>query len=84
MKCLKLPGTGVPSVVRLPDNRLVQIDCKNVFVKNSPGKVVCTIGIEDVIIVETDDALLVCSKGNSHRVGEVVDTLRREGLEEYL
>ncbi|NTV05696.1 MAG: mannose-1-phosphate guanyltransferase [Chlorobiaceae bacterium] len=81
---LKVAGSRSTFSGELPDNRLVQIDCKNVFVKNSPGKVVCTIGLEDVIIVETENALLVCSKGNSHRVGEVVDTLRREGLEEYL
>jgi len=69
---------------KLPDSHVVQLDCDNVFVKKTAGKVVCTIGLRDVIIVETDDALLVCSKGHSHRVGKVVDALRREGLEEYL
>ncbi len=64
--------------------RLVQIDCENVFVKNPKDKLVCTIGLKDVIIVETDDALLVCRKGKSHRVREVVDILRREGLDDYL
>ena len=81
---LKVAGIQSASAGELPESRLVQIDCNNVFVKNTPGKVVCTVGISDVIIVETDDALLVCKKGHSHRVGEVVDTLRREGLEEYL
>ncbi len=66
------------------DSRLVQIDCENVFVKNPSGKVVCTIGIDNVIIIETEDALLICRKGESHRVREVVDVLRREGLEEYI
>jgi mannose-1-phosphate guanylyltransferase len=81
---LKVAGSRSASAGEMPDSRLVQIDSDNVFVKNSAGKVVCTIGIRDVIIIETDDALLVCSKGHSHRVGEAVDTLRREGLEEYL
>lgn len=67
-----------------PDSQLVQIDSDNVFVKKGAGKVVCTIGIRDVIIVDTEDALLICSKGESHRVAEAVDTIRREGLEEYL
>ena len=39
---------------------------------------------KDLIVVETDDALLICRKGSSHRVREVVDILRREGLEDYL
>ena len=42
------------------------------------------IGIHDMIIIETDDALLICKKGESHRVGDVVDTLRRDELKEYL
>ncbi len=66
------------------DDRLVQIDCENIYVRKPAGKVVCTIGIRDVIIIETDDALLICKKGESHRVEEAVDTLRRDELEEYL
>ena len=81
---LKVAGSGRVGAVKMPENRQVQIDCGNVFIKNTPGKVVCTIGINDVIIVDTDDALLVCGKGYSHRVGEILDTLRREGFEEYL
>jgi mannose-1-phosphate guanylyltransferase len=81
---LKAAGNRGSSAGDLADSRLLQIDCSNVFVKNTTDKVVCTIGISDVIIVDTDDALLVCRKGQSDRVGEVVDTLRREGLEEYL
>ena len=66
------------------DDLLVQIDCENVFVKKPAGKVVCTIGISDVIIVETDNALLICKKGHSQSVSDVVDILRRDGLEKYL
>jgi len=66
------------------DSRLVQLDCENLFVRKPEGKVVCAIGVSNLIIVETDDALLICNRGSSHRVGEVADILRREGLEEYL
>jgi mannose-1-phosphate guanylyltransferase len=79
-----LKVAGSRSAGLLPNNRLVQIECDNVFVKSTPDKMVCTIGIKDVIIVETDEALLVCGKGYSHRVSEVIDTLKREGFEEYL
>ena len=81
---LKVAGSRRDGTLKLPENRQVQIDCGNVFIKNIPGKVVCTIGIKDVIIVDTEDALLVCGTGYSHRVGEILDTLRREGFEEYL
>jgi mannose-1-phosphate guanylyltransferase len=81
---MKVAGSRAVLGAEQPDSRLVQIDCENIYVRKPAGKVVCAIGISDVLIVETDNALLVCGKGYSHRVGEVVDMLRREGLEEYL
>ncbi len=81
---LKVAESRSVLVGQQSDSRLLQIDCENVFVKNTAKKVICTIGIKDLIVVETDDALLICRKGSSHRVREVVDILRREGLEDYL
>uniref|UniRef100_Q3APK3 Mannose-6-phosphate isomerase, type 2 n=1 Tax=Chlorobium chlorochromatii (strain CaD3) TaxID=340177 RepID=Q3APK3_CHLCH len=62
----------------------MEIACENLFVKTMPDKVIATIGVKDVMIIETDKALLVCHKGQSHRVREIVDMLRRAGLEDYL
>jgi len=50
----------------------------------SPKKLVATIGIEDIIIVETDDALLVCRKDCAQNVSEIVEELRKKKWEEYL
>ncbi|MCK5573713.1 MAG: mannose-1-phosphate guanylyltransferase, partial [Bacteroidetes bacterium] len=50
----------------------------------SPEKLVATIGIEDLIIVNTDDALLICRKGRSQDVKEISDYLRRKQMNEYL
>lgn len=50
----------------------------------SPNKLVATIGMEDVIIINTDDALLVCKRGQSQDVKEVVDYLKRKHMNEYL
>ncbi len=63
--------------------RVVQKDTKNAFIY-SPGKVVATIGVEDLIIVNTDDALLVCRKGRSQEVKEIADYLKRKQMNEYL
>jgi len=81
---LKVAESRSASAGVQPDNRLVKIDCDNISVKNTTDKVVCTIGIKDIIVVQSENALLICRKGESHRVREVVDILRREGLEEYL
>ena len=41
----------------------------------SPKKLVALVGVKDLIIVETKDALLICKKGRSQDVKKVVDTL---------
>lgn len=63
--------------------KVIQKDTKNSFIF-SPGKVVATIGVEDLIIVNTDDALLICKKGRSQDVKEISDYLKRKQMTEYL
>lgn len=48
------------------------------------NRLVATIGVEDLIIVSTDDAVIVCKKGRSQDVKEVVDFIRRKQMNEYL
>ncbi|MDE2637390.1 MAG: sugar phosphate nucleotidyltransferase [Chloroflexota bacterium] len=42
------------------------------------------IGVEDIVVVDTDDVLLICHKDRSEDVKQVVDYLRENGNEEYL
>jgi mannose-1-phosphate guanylyltransferase len=48
------------------------------------NKFVATIGVEGLIIIVTDDAVLVCKHGKSQEVKEVVDYLRRKQMNELL
>jgi len=45
----------------------------------APGKVVALIGVDNLVVVETEDALLVTTRENSQRVGEVVKKLGADG-----
>jgi mannose-1-phosphate guanylyltransferase len=62
---------------------VIQKDTNNSFIY-SPEKVVATIGIDDLIIVNTPDALLICKRGKSQDVKEVSDYLKRKQMNEYL
>ena len=42
------------------------------------------IGVEDIVVVDTDDVLLICHKDRTQDVKQVVDYLRENGNEEYL
>jgi len=63
---------------------VLEIGSKNNFIRKEKGKFIATIGVEDLVIVDTPDALLVCKKDQSGRVGEVVDYLRLKGKNNLL
>ncbi len=50
----------------------------------SPNKTVALVGVEDIVVVETDDALLVCRKSQSEKVKQVTEILKQKGKEELL
>lgn len=47
-------------------------------------RLVATLGVEDLIIVDTDDALLVADRSRSQDVREVVEDLKRANRSEHL
>ena len=62
----------------------IGIDTKNCLIIGAEGKVVATIGVEDLIVVDTDDALLICHKDRAQEVKKIVDKLKEVNLEDYL
>lgn len=63
------------------------IEAKDSFVLNAEGnyvhapeKFVATIGVKDLVVVETDDALLITTREHSQDVGKVVKHLTEKGL----
>ncbi len=62
---------------------VVTIDTQRSFIRTA-GKMVATVGVEDLIIVDTPDALLICKRGQSQRVQAVVDYLRRKKISSLL
>ena len=61
----------------------VTINTKNCLIINDQ-KIVATIGVEDLLVINTDNGLLICKRGEAQKVKEVVDYLRRKGLEQFL
>lgn len=57
-------------------------DSNNCYV-DAGGKLVAAIGLSDVVIVETKDALLVADRKEMQRVKEVVQLLKEEGRNEF-
>lgn len=51
---------------------------------HSSDKVVTTIGMKDVIIVNTEDALLVCDKKRAQEVKQIRNKLKEDGMDNCL
>ena len=56
---------------------------KNSFVYAS-SKLVTTIGLEDTVIVETEDAILACKKDKTQEVKQIYETLKKQNDNTHL
>lgn len=50
----------------------------------SSGKLVSVVGMDNVVVVETPDAIMVCPKDKAQDVKLIVDKLSEQGRKEYL
>ncbi|MFQ6112035.1 MAG: mannose-1-phosphate guanylyltransferase, partial [Nitrospinota bacterium] len=58
---------------------LLSLDSRNCLIL-CQKPLVATLGLEGLVIVETEDSLLVCPEERAQEVGRIVDELRRSGL----
>jgi mannose-1-phosphate guanylyltransferase len=61
----------------------VGVDARNSLI-HSPRKLVALLGVEDLIVVDTEDSLLICKRGSSQDVKKVVKILEDKKKKEYL
>jgi mannose-1-phosphate guanylyltransferase / mannose-6-phosphate isomerase len=62
---------------------VIAIDCGHSLLR-SKERLLAAIGLEDVIVVETSDAILLARRGDSQRVREIVDRLKQRGSREHI
>lgn len=56
---------------------VLDMESKNSFVYAS-SKLVATIGLEDAVVIETEDAILACKKDRAQDVKQVYETLKQQ------
>lgn len=62
---------------------VITINSKNSIIQ-AQDKLIATIGIDDLVIVDTDDALLISNKSNTQEVKKVIENLKICNRYEYL
>lgn len=59
----------------------IQIDCNDSMLINDSKMLLSAIGLEGITVVATDDAILVCKKGDSQGVKKIVEQLQASDSE---
>jgi mannose-1-phosphate guanylyltransferase len=65
------------------DGDAILIDSRNCMI-HAPGKLVAAVGLEDMVVIETGDALLICPKARSQDVKLIVERLKQAGKQDLL
>jgi len=65
------------------DNNFIAIESSNNLV-DVPKKLVALVGVEDLCVVETEDALLITKRNKAERVRSIVKLLKNSRFDSYL
>ncbi len=79
----KISPKDIKGNVALSGSQTISEDSEGSLIY-SPRKLTALVGVKDLIIVETKDALLICKKGRSQDVKKIVEKLDSQKIKKYL
>ncbi len=57
----------------------LMVDTQGCLLYGRKGKMIATLGLENLVIVDTEDALLVCPQARAQEVKKIIEELRKKG-----
>lgn len=67
----------------LIEGNVIATETQNCFI-SSTDKLIGVVGVKDLFIIEGDDSILICKRGNSEAIKDITDYLRRKQINMYL
>jgi len=64
--------------------QVVCVDSKHNLLFSNEKKLMAVVGVENLIVVDTEDALLVCPREGSQHVKRIVEELKLRGMHKFL
>lgn len=61
---------------------VLAIDSKDSYLHSTNGRLIAAVGISDLVVVDTEDAVMVAHKGQVQQVKKIVDQLKASGRKE--
>ncbi len=65
-------------------NRHIDVNSTNCLIFSSHEKLIATVGLNNIVVVETPDVLLVLNKEQPQEIKQLLENLKEQGLTEYL
>lgn len=63
----------------------ITIETKNsIIYQSTSNRLTVAMGLDDIVIIDTDDALLVCKRGETQKVRQIVELLKQKKMQNYL
>jgi len=68
----------------LGNGEVIRVDTGGTLVIPESGRIIALIGVDDVVVVDTKDALLITAKSRAQQVGKVVEAARNAGYDDVV
>jgi len=68
----------------LTEGECLLIDCKENVVSSAGGRMVACLGLQNILVIDTRDAILIANLNNSQAVRTVTERLKKNGREDLL
>ncbi len=65
-------------------SQYIPFDTKNCMIQLPDGKLGAIQGLDDYIVVDTEDVLLICKKSDEQKIRQMVDEVKMQGGERYI
>jgi mannose-1-phosphate guanylyltransferase len=78
-----LPADDSGNVIK--NKNTVLLDSKNILLlSENDNKIIAALGIEDLVIIDTEKALLICKKGETQRIKQVIEEIKKIHSDRFL
>lgn len=66
------------------EGNVVAMATTNCLISGSTGRLISVLDVDNLIIVETESSIMICRRGETEHVRDLVDTLRRRHIAKHL
>jgi mannose-1-phosphate guanylyltransferase len=79
-----LPKNGEGNVLNCGASITQQTSNTMIFGSKDSERLIVTLGVENLVVVDTGDVLMICDQDHAQDVRAVVDELKEKGKNQYL